>query len=190
MGSRSADNANAAEWAAPLGDLASHGTYADAAAFGELAFNCTNGMGALDALLLAGADNLAGKVLLDVSNPLDFSRGMPPTLAVFNDDSLGEQIQEALPDTKVVKTLNTVNCDLMVNPGALPEPTDMFMAGNDADAKAQVHTILTDWFGWQSVRDFGGIEQSRGLESFLPFWIRLWGQVGSPNFNIRVVTGA
>lgn len=187
MGSRTADNANAVAWADEHG--AKNGTFADAAVFADLVFNCTNGMGALDAVRAAGEDNLADKVLLDLTNPLDFSNGMPPTLFVSNDDSLGEQIQKALPRTKVVKTLNTVNCDLMVNPAALPEPTDMFMAGDHDDAKQQVRQILTEWFGWESVHDFGGIANARGLESYLPFWIRLWGATGTPNFNIRVVKG-
>lgn len=188
MGSRTKDNANAAEWAAELGSNATHGTYAAAAEFAEIVFNCTNGMGALPAVESA-RDYLGGKLLLDLTNPLDFSGGMPPTLFVYNDDSLGEQIQEALPTTRVVKTLNTVNADLMVNPQLLPEPTTMFMAGNDEAAKAQVRDILTGWFGWEDVVDFGGIENARGLESYLPFWIRLWGSLGTANFNIRIVKG-
>lgn len=189
MGSRTADNTNAAQWAAAAGARGSHGTYADAAAFGELVFLCTNGQGALDAIGAAGEDRLAGKVLLDITNPLDFSKGMPPTLFVFNDDSLGERVQRALPRTKVVKTLNTVNCNLMVNPGILPEPTDMFMCGDDVDAKSQARQVLTEWFGWRQVHDFGPIQNARGLESYLPFWIRMWGAAGTPNFNVKVVIG-
>ena len=188
MGSRTADNENAASWAADS-DRASHGTYADAAAFAELAFNCTNGMGTIDALESAGPANLADKILIEVANPLDFSRGMPPTLFVYNDDSLGEQVQELLPKTKVVKTLNTVNCDIMVNPALLPEPTDMFLCGDDDDAKQTVREILVDWFGWSTVHDLGPIANARGLESYLPLWIRLWGAVGSVNFNIKLVKG-
>lgn len=189
MGSRTADNVNAAQWVERAGSTASQGTYADAAAFCEIAFLCTSGHGALEALQAATEENLAGKVLVDITNPLDFSRGMPPTLFVSNDDSLGERIQAAVPRTSVVKTLNTVNADLMVNPAALPEPTDMFMAGDDADAKEQVREILTQWFGWARVHDLGGISAARGLESYLPFWLRLWGATGTPSFNIRVVVG-
>ncbi len=189
MGSRTAKNVNAVEWSALQGERASCGTYADAAAFGEIVFNCTNGMGTLDALTAAGADNLADKLLIDVTNPLDFTNGMPPTLAVFNDDSLGEQIQEAFPRAHVVKALNTVNCNLMVQPSLLPEPTDVFMCGNDEDAKNKTRQILTEWFGWQTVHDLGSIEQSRGLESYMPLWIRMWGAFGTANFNIKIVTG-
>ena len=119
MGSRSANHEKAVAWAGKNGQHASQGTFADAAAFGTIIFNCTAGIASLKALTLAGANNLKGKVLIDVANPLDFSRGMPPTLTVCNTDSLGEQIQRAFPETKVVKTLNTLNCNLMVNPALL-----------------------------------------------------------------------
>lgn len=164
------------------------GTFAEAARHGELVFNATGGLAALDALALAGADNLAGKVLVDISNPLDFSRGFPPTLSVCNDDSLGERIQRAFPDAKVVKTLNTVNAYLMVAPGMLAggEHT-MFVCGNDAEAKATVTGILTDWFGWRDVLDLGDITMSRGTEMYLPLWVRMYGSLKTPMFSIKVV---
>ena len=116
LGSRSASNDKVAGWVKTTGRGASHGTFADAASFGEMLFNCTSGMASLDALRQAGAKNLDGKVLVDVANPLDFSKGMPPTLAVCNTDSLGEQIQRAFPEARVVKSLNTMSARVMVDP--------------------------------------------------------------------------
>ncbi|MCW5853389.1 MAG: NAD(P)-binding domain-containing protein [Anaerolineae bacterium] len=175
------------EWLGKVGGGASVGRFADAAAFGELLFNCTSGIGSLEALTSAGAENLAGKVLIDVANALDFSRGMPPTLTVCNTDSLGEQIQRAFPDAKVVKTLNTVNAYLMVNPSLVPGDHDMFVCGNDAEAKATVTDILKGWFGWRSVIDLGDISGARGVEMLLPLWVRLYGVFQSPMFNFKVV---
>ncbi len=186
MGSRTADNAKAAEWVASAGASASQGTFADAAAFGEMVFNCTAGAGSLQALAAAGADNLRGKILCDVANPLDFSKGMPPTLSVFGDDSLGEQIQHAYPDTHVVKTLNTINCQLMVNPGKVPGDHVVFVSGNDAGAKSRVTSLLTEGFGWKQVIDLGDITTARGTEAYLLLWLRLWGAVGSADFNITI----
>lgn len=187
MGSRTAGNEKALAWAKEAGARAQAGTFADAAAFGELLFNCTQGAGSLPALEAAGAANLRGKVLVDISNPLDFSKGMPPTLFVSNDDSLGERIQRAFPELKVVKTLNTVNCEIMVDPARLAGDSDVFMSGNDKEAKLRVAEILRGWFGWKNVIDLGDITTSRGTEAYLPLWIRLWGALGSPDFNIRVV---
>ncbi len=187
MGSRTAGNANATEWAKSTGPGASHGTFSDAAAFGELVFNCTAGSVSLEALKMAGAENLKGKVLIDVSNPLDFSRGMPPTLTVCNTDSLGEQIQRAFPDVRVVKALNTMRHDLMTNPGLVPGEHDAFICGNDAAAKAEVTRILREWFGWKSVIDTGDITGSRGLEMILPLWLRLSQVYNWAPFNFRIV---
>lgn len=188
MGSRSADNDKGKAWLAQVGsDRASLATYADAAAFGEVAFNCTAGVGSLEALTQAGADALAGKILIDIANPLDFSKGMPPRLSVCNDDSLGEQIQRAFPATKVVKTLNTVNCNVMVDPARIPGVHAMFVAGDDAEAKARVQGMLTEWFGWQQIIDLGDISAARGTESYLPLWIRLWGSLKTPDFNVAIV---
>jgi 8-hydroxy-5-deazaflavin:NADPH oxidoreductase len=186
-GSRTANNEKAAAWVKQNGRNASQGTFADAAAFGEIVFNCTSGQASLEALGLAGAGNLKGKVLVDIANPLDFSRGMPPSLLVCNTDSLGEQIQRAFPEAKVVKSLNTMNCNLMVNPGLLKEDHLVFVSGNDADAKATVTMILQDWFGWQSVIDLGDITTARGTEMMLPLWVSLMGKVGTPMFNFKLV---
>jgi predicted dinucleotide-binding enzyme len=163
------------------------GNYAQAAAHGELIFHAVNGAAALTALQQAGESNLKGKVLIDITNPLDFSQGMPPTLSVLNSDSLGEQIQRAFPQVKVVKTLNTVNAFLMVAPQQVAGGDhDMFLCGDDAGAKSQVTEILKDWFGWQHVTDLGGISNARGLEMYLPFWLRLMGALGTPLFNIKI----
>lgn len=187
MGSRTADNAKGAEWVKANGAKASQGTYADAAAFGELLFNCTAGMGSLAALEAAGKANLAGKVLVDVSNPLDFSKGMPPTLSVANTDSLGEQIQRAFPETKVVKALNTMNCNLMVDASLIKGEHDVFMCGNDAGAKGKVAELLKGSFGWKSVTDLGDLTAARGQEMYVIFWVRLMGALGSPMFNVHVL---
>lgn len=191
LASRTADNTKAVAWLEQVASpLASAATFADAAGKSELVFNCTSGVASLEALNLAGADNLAGKILVDISNPLDFSRGMPPTLSVCNDSSLGEQIQAAFPKTRVVKTLNTVTASLMVEPSKLPGDHVMFMAGDDADAKQQVERmILREWFGWREVVDLGGIANARGTEMYLPLWLRLWGALGTANFNIAIVRG-
>ena len=190
MGSREAGNEQAIEWVAAAGEAGSEGAFADAAQFAELVVNATAGGASLEALRAAGAENLAGKVLLDVANPLDFSGGMPPTLSVANDDSLGEQIQEAFPEARVVKGLNTVNAAVMVSPDALAESTNLFVCGNDQAAKGQVIALL-ETFGWLSgdIIDLGDISAARGMEMYLPLWLRLMAALETPQFNIRAVRG-
>ena len=158
----------------------------EAAADAELVVNATSGSGALPALEQAGADHLAGKVLIDISNPLDFSQGFPPTLFVKDTDSLGEQIQRALPQARVVKTLNTLNADLMVDPAALGAESSVFVSGDDAAAKATV-TELLESFGHTDVIDLGDISTARGTEMLLPVWLRLMGALGTGAFNFRIV---
>ena len=164
--------------------------FEEAAAHGELIVNATNGEHALDALAQAGADNLRGKVLVDVTNPLDFSRGRPPTLNVCNDDSLAEQIQRAHPEARVVKTLNTVNANVMVDPSLVPGEHDIFVSGDDEAAKGEVAALLES-VGWprENILDLGDITTARGPEMYLPLWLRLFGVAGVPNFNIRVMRG-
>lgn len=162
-------------------------TFADAAASAELIFNCTAGNASVEALHMAGEANLNGKVLIDLSNALDFSQGMPPSLSVCNTDSMGEQIQRAFPQVKVVKTLNTMNAHVMVNPALLAGDHDVFVSGNDAAAKAQVTEILRDCFGWQSIIDLGDIKTARGTEMLLPIWLNLMGVLQTPMFNFKVV---
>jgi predicted dinucleotide-binding enzyme len=187
MGSRSAESEALAEWVREAGDGARGGTFADAASTAELVFNCTSGGASLEALAAAGAENLAGKVLVDVANPLDFSQGMPPTLSVCNDDSLGERIQAAFPKARVVKALNTMNNQVMTEPGRLPGAHNVFVCGEDADAKATVGELLGE-FGWASeqIVDLGGITAARGTEMYLPLWLCLMGSLGTADFNIQV----
>ena len=186
MGSRTANNEKATAWASRNGDLASNGTFSEAAAFGEIIFNCTSGQVSLEALQLAGRENLQGKILVDVANPLDFSKGMPPSLTVCNTDSLGEVIQRQFTDVKVVKTLNTMNCQLMTNPGALKDPGNVFICGNDDGAKSEVEGILRS-FGWEKIIDLGDISAARGTEQILPIWVRLMGKLGTAMFNFSIV---
>jgi len=186
MGSRTENNEKALAWKNKNGTLASNGTFADAAAFGEIIFNCTSGKVSLEALQLAGRENLQGKILVDVANPLDFSKGMPPTLTICNTDSLGEVIQRQFPDVKVVKALNTMNCQLMVNPGFLKEPGNVFMCGNDSGAKSEVEKLLRS-FGWEKIIDLGDISAARGTEQLLPAWVRLMGKLETPMFNFSIV---
>lgn len=164
------------------------GTLAQAATHGELVVNATSGTGTVEALKAAGEKSLAGKILIDISNPLDFSKGMPPSLTVCNTDSLGEQIQRACPDARVVKTLNTVNAYLMVAPKMLAGGDHtMFVCGNDAGAKTTVTALLVEGLGWQDVIDLGDITMSRGTEMYLPLWARLYGALQNPMFTIKVV---
>jgi len=187
MGSREEANIKATTWAKEEGPRASFGTFANAAAFGDILFNCTLGSATLGALRHAGAENLKGKILVDTANPLDYSSEVW-TLTICNNDSLGEQIQRAFPETKVVKSLNTMNCNIMVDPRKLSEKTDVFVSGNDIDAKATVVSILRDWFGWRSIIDLGDITTSRSVEMYVILWHTLRNTISSPRFNIKVVS--
>jgi predicted dinucleotide-binding enzyme len=176
------------DWLKQAGANARVGTFAEAAAHGETVINATGGMVSLEALKLAGEKNLEGKVLIDAANPLDFSKGMPPTLSVCNTDSLGEQIQRALPRVKVVKALNTITAGLMIDPSAVGGGEHhQLICGDDAEAKRRVTEWMRDWFGWRHVLDLGPIGAARGTEMYLPLWLRLWGALGTPLLNIRVV---
>ena len=187
MGARSATNEKAAKWASQNGTRASNGTFADAAAFGEIVFNCTSGMSSLDALREVGAAPLDGKVLVDVANPLEHVAGKGTRLAFSNDDSLGERLQAAFPTLKVVKTLNTVNSSVMVDPSRVPGEHTMFLCGDDAQAKAQVSEILSRWFGWRELIDLGDIKAARATEGLMPIWLKLWGTLKTLDFNLKVV---
>jgi 8-hydroxy-5-deazaflavin:NADPH oxidoreductase len=161
---------------------------ADAGAHGELIVNATSGQGSRSALEGAGAGNLEGKVILDIANPLDFSQGMPPILSIANTDSLAEQLQAAFPEARVVKALNTMNAHVMVDPGRLSGGHNVFVAGDDADAKKTVTNLLRS-FGWtdEVIVDLGGIRAARGTEMFLPLWLSLYGALGTGDFNIGIV---
>ncbi len=186
MGSRTENNEKAHDWAKNNGSLASHGTFSDAAASAEIIFNCTSGQVSLEALQLAGRENLQGKILVDLANPLDFSKGMPPSLTICNTDSLGETIQRQFTDVKVVKTLNTLNCELMVNPGLLNDPGNLFICGNDNEAKTEIEALLRT-FGWEKIIDLGDISAARGTEQLLPIWVRLMGTLNTSKFNFSIV---
>lgn len=189
MGSRTRDNEKATAFVAKNGSMASSGNFSDTATFGELLFNCTKGEGTLPALEIAGPQNLKNKILIDISNPLDFSKGMPPTLSICNDFSLGEQIQKQFPELKVVKALNTMWCGIMVNPGMIGNGDHhTFMSGNDGEAKIQVSKLLES-FGWkpENILDLGDISTARGTEMYLPLWLRIWGATKNGAFNLRIV---
>ncbi len=166
------------------------GTFADAAGRSEMIFNCTMGLASLDVMKEAGKQNIKGKILVDVANPLDFSRGMPPILNPVNTDSLGELLQRMFPDVYVVKTLNTMNCYLMVDPASVHGDHNVFMSGNDQHAKDRVRDLLMS-FGWRenNIIDLGDITTARGTEQLLPIWVRLYGKFGNANFNFHIVRG-
>ncbi|MFZ0013680.1 MAG: NAD(P)-binding domain-containing protein [Acidimicrobiia bacterium] len=175
-----------AVWVSQHSDV-SIATLTEATADAELIVNATNGAGSMKALEGAGEENLAGKVLIDLANPLDFSQGMPPSLFASNTDSLGEQIQRRFPDVRVVKTLNTMNAYLMVDPKQLAGGDHtVFISGDDADAKNQV-TGLLESLGWSDIVDLGDITTARGTEMYLPLWLRIMGATQNPMFNIKVV---
>jgi predicted dinucleotide-binding enzyme len=184
MGARAADNDKVLGFARRTGGKA--GTFADAAAHGEMVFNCTRGDTSL-ATLSGLSKELDGKILVDVANPLDFSAGFPPHLTVSNTDSLAEQIQRALPKTFVVKSLNTVNAAVMIEPSRVPGRHTVFVSGNDAHAKGRVQDFLRS-LGWQSIIDLGDITSARAAEQLLPLWVRLYAALGNTaDFNIAVV---
>jgi predicted dinucleotide-binding enzyme len=163
------------------------GSFAETAAHGEMVFNATNGAGSLNALILAGEANLAGKILVDVSNPLDFSNGFPPSLTVFGTDSLAEQIQRAFPATKVVKTLNTVTARVMTHPLEVANGDHhIFLSSDDVDAKAQVTDLLRS-FGWLHIFDLGDLSTARGTEAYLLLWVRLYGSLNTGMINVKIM---
>ncbi len=189
LGSRTADNEKAQAWAAKAGARASQGTFADAALHGELLFHCGSGAAALDILAAVPVEALRHKILVDVTNPLDFSRGMPPSLTTGGGtDSIAEQLQRTYPDLRVVKSLNTVTASVMVEPSRAGEGHVVFVSGNDAAAKAEV-TALLKTFGWSEVLDLGDVTTARGVEAYVLLWVRLWGKLGTSEFNVRITRG-
>jgi 8-hydroxy-5-deazaflavin:NADPH oxidoreductase len=192
MGSRETGNAAGAAWAKSAGSQASEGTFAEAASFGEMVFIALRGDVALPVVKtlakLVSSEKLKGKIFVDVSNPLDVSKPMPfPSLPeLTNTTSLGEEVQKALPDSLVVKALNTVNCEVMVNPSLVHGDSDLFICGDDAGAKRKVVEVL-HCFGWKDLIDLGDITNARGTESLMPIWMRLWGYFKTPHFNFKMV---
>lgn len=191
MGSRTSTNEKALAFVAKHKSGASAGTYAEAAAFGEIIFNCTKGEASIDALRAAGFA-LDGKIIVDVANPLDFSKGMPPSLipSLSNTNSLGEEIQKTFPKAHMVKTLNTMWCGLMVNPNLIGGGDHInYICGNDTGAKSKVKDLLKA-FGWQekNILDLGDITNARGTEAVLPIWLRVWAATQNGAFNFKLVS--
>jgi predicted dinucleotide-binding enzyme len=187
MGSRTANNESAVKWANSSGTNASQGTFADAASFGEMAFICLKGAVFLDVAKSLGPNALDGKVVVDVSNPLEFSSGTL-TLSICNNNSLGEEVQKALPSAKVVKSFNTVNCEVMVDPAKGGHPT-MFVCGNDAEAKKKFSDLIKT-LGWRDIIDIGDITKSRGTEALMHLWMNLYQSFGTPHFGWKIVRGS
>lgn len=189
MGPRTSNNEKVKAFVAKHGEKASAGTFADAASFGEIIFNCTAGIGSVEALKMAGEHNLNKKIIVDIANPLDFSNGAPPSLAYVNTNSLGEEIQKTFPGARVVKALNTMWCGVMVNPAMINGGDHhTFICGNDVDAKEKVKEMLQS-FGWSenNIIDLGDITKARGTEMYLPLWISIYGVTKSGAFNIKIV---
>ena len=190
MGARTAQNEKAAAWAAAQGDRAGHGAYGAVADWADRVIVAINGahVAALGAAIPGTA--VAGKTVIDVTNPLDFSHGMPPVLipSLSNTTSAGEALQAALPGARVVKTLNTMNHALMVDPSRVQGQHDVFLCGDDADAKDDVRDLLAA-FGWQAPIDLGPLAAARGTEGMMPFWLRLWAVKGDATFNYAIMRG-
>jgi predicted dinucleotide-binding enzyme len=186
LGSRTTGNEKAVEWVKQNGPTASQGTFKDAASFGEIIFNCTAGAVTQAALQMAGAEYLNGKILIDIANPL--VRGTIPSLvpSLSNTTSLGEEIQKTYPEAKVVKTLNTMHCNVMVNPSLVSGEHDVFICGNDEDSKAKVKELL-GWFGWRASIDLGDLTAARATEMLSVLWMPLFGLYGTANFNYKVM---
>ena len=187
LGSGDEASPDAVSWAKEQGHNALYGSFMNAAEFGEIIFNCTPGPSSVEALRTAGERNLSGKILIDTANPLDRSSDTW-VLTVCNTDSLGEQIQREFPSAKVVKTLNTVNANVMVDPNKLIEKTDVFVSGNDMEAKATVVRILKEWFGWREVIDLGDIVSARSVEMYVLLWHDIRRAISAQRFNIKLVT--
>jgi hypothetical protein len=188
LGTRSPAKSDLTAWVQSNSGKASTGTFAEAVQFGEILFLCTKGEATLQALQLAGPTNFEGKVVVDITNPLDFSKGMPPSLLTqfANTSSLGEEVQRALPGARVVKSLNIVNCEVMVNPRKSGGDPTMFVCGNDQTAKQTVTGVLKS-FGWTDILDIGDISAARGMEMMLPIWLRLWMATQNGYIGFKIV---
>lgn len=192
MGSRTANNDKSTAWAKKAGNYASTGTFTDAAVFSDIIFICLSGEYVLDVAKHLGDDITRNKIIVDVTNPLDFTKGMPPRILenLGNSNSMGEEIQRLLPHAYVVKTLNTVNYKLMVDALLVNDGDhNLFVCGNNLDAKNKVMHLLVDNFHWKSdyVIDLGGIEMSRCVEAIVPFWVAVYQKLGTPLFNFKIV---
>jgi len=188
MGSRTSNNEKALNWLRAAGPNAQIGTFEEVTIQSDILFNCTKGASVEEAIRLAGIENLKSKIVIDLSNPLDFSNGMPPTLIpqYANSWSMGEAIQQLCPETFVVKTLNMVNCEVMVNAALAGDNASMFVCGNDSESKLTVSKLLEE-FGWNDIIDLGDIGASRGMEMLLPIWLLLWKATGTGHLAFKIV---
>lgn len=186
IGSRSPHKPELREWLARVRGNASTGTFAESAGYGEIVVLATRGDAAVEAIRLAGPQNFDGKLLIDVTNPLDFSKGMPPGLFVGTTDSLGERVQRELPQAKVVKCFNIVNNQTMIHPRMEEGLPDMIICGNDDAAKRQVAGLLRE-FGWGEPIDIGGMDGARWLEALVPLWVRVATKAGSWSVAFKVL---
>lgn len=185
MGSRNPENPAAAHWANANGVNASQGSFTDAAMLSEMILLCTRGEATLEVIHTVGRVAFGEKVVVDVSNPLDFTRGSPPPLLICNTDSLGEQVQKAIPYARVVKTLNVVSWEAMTDPGRAGHPT-MLLCGNNAGAKTTAAAMLRD-FGWIDILDMGDIKSARALEMLAPVWMAVCAATGHSLLGFRIV---
>ncbi len=188
LGSRDPQQSELQEWLSSQGSGIHGGTMAETAAFGEIVVLALLGVAAEEAIATAGPENFSGKVVIDATNPLDFSDGPPPRLAISGNDSLGERIQRAIPDAKVVKAFNTIGAPLMVDPTLGGQTPRMFIAGDDDGAKATVGELLRA-FGWPDPVDIGGIEGARELESLCILWVKVGFKRGAWDHAITLITG-
>jgi predicted dinucleotide-binding enzyme len=186
MGSRTANNEKAGKWVAKNGAHASAGTFADAAEFGDVVLLCLKGEVQMEVVRSVGTKPFGSKPVVDVSNPLAYTNGIPTSLSFCNTNSLGEEVQKALPDAKVIKTLNTVNCDIMIDPAKAGGQPTMFLCGNDAAAKTNITSLLKS-LGWTDIIDLGDITKSRAAEMLLPIWLTLMRNLGHAHFGFKVV---
>jgi predicted dinucleotide-binding enzyme len=186
IGTRDPDKADLREWLNGDGAGVRTGSFGEAATHGELLVLAVLGDAALAAINEAGAENFAGKVVIDAMNPLDFSGGFPPKLSISGADSLGERVQAALTDARVVKAFNTIGNEYFVDPRFSEGAPTMLIAGNDGDAKATVSAVLSD-FGWSDVIDIGGIEGSRELEAICIAWVKIGGARGSFDHGFKLL---
>ncbi len=185
LGSRTASNEKARSWVNTQGSKASQGTFEDAANYGEIIFLCTKGDATLEVLKMAKLQHFTNKIVIDVTNPLDFSKGMPPSLFISNTNSLGEEIQKLLKDSHVVKALNTISADVMIRPEKTGDIT-LLLCGNNQEAKNKVKELLQT-FGWKDFLDLGDISGARATEMYLPLWLRTWMKLGHANFGFKLV---
>ena len=188
IGTRDPDKPELQEWLAGEGSGVKAGGFAQTAAHGNLLVLAVFGDAAEQAIAQAGPESFAGKVVIDTTNPLDFSRGFPPKLSISGEDSLGERVQRAIPQARVVKAFNTIGNPYYVDPSFSEGKPTMLIAGNDEAAKQTVADVLHD-FGWPEPVDLGGIESSRELEAICIAWVKIGGRRGAWDHGFALLVG-